>query len=111
MPRSFEERRDDVRFAFDCPVTISTGGAKRRARVVDLSCGGARIGYMNSRMVVPSGAHRLRIEPDGEAPIELVALPVWKTRFSYGVKFVLAGEMERLAVAELMDRRATSVAA
>ncbi len=103
MPSTRDEQRMDVRIAFDQPVIIYVDGRKRGARAVDLSCGGARINYESSHVPVPSRAHRLRFaRPDGES-VEVVVMPVWRTRFSYGVRFLLADDMERLAIAELMD--------
>lgn len=110
MPNTTENRRQDQRVPFDCPITISAGGPKRRGRILDLSCSGARIAYENSRMQVPVSAHRVRIEPPGAEPVEVLAMPVWRTRFSYGVRFLLVDDLERLAVAELMDRATTMAA-
>ncbi len=104
LPDPHADRRTDVRVDVHCPVTIVASGQKRRARIVDLSCGGARIWYESSRMSVPIGAHRVRIEHKGLDPVEMIALPVWRSRFSYGVRFLLVGEVERLAIAEMMDQ-------
>ena len=105
MPTLSDERRQDMRLPLSYPVTICAAGRKRRARTIDLSVSGARIGYENSQIDVPAGAHRLRIQVAAGEDVEVVALPVWRSRFSYGVKFLLTTEMERLAVAEIMDRR------
>ena len=100
----YDDRRTEHRVRCDCPVTIVVDGSKRRGRIVDLSCGGARIGYENSRMKPPRGPHRLCIEAGDLEPVEVVAMPTWHARFSYGVRFLLTDEMERLAVAELIDQ-------
>jgi hypothetical protein len=71
-------------------------------RTVDLSCGGARV-TNDPQSPPPEGPVRLIFRPPGRKPVEVVAMPMWSSTDSLGVKFIIADDMERLAVAELID--------
>jgi PilZ domain len=107
------DRRTDPRFHVRIPVLVQAEGTKRMRRTVDISCGGARIAYdPTSRCRPPLGPVRLEFRsPSGGDPVEIVGLTMWRSPDSYGVKFIVADELERLAVAELIDQGMRAAAA
>ncbi|MCA9618363.1 MAG: PilZ domain-containing protein [Myxococcales bacterium] len=106
-----DERRRDPRVHLRLPVLIEAGGRKRLRRTVDISCGGARIAFDGGRLSQPHGPIRLSFRRPSAPPLELVGIVVWHSPGSYGVRFLVADELQRLAVAELIDDGLRGIAA
>ena len=104
LPLSRDDRRADARYHVRVPVVIHADGVKRLRRTVDLSCSGARIAYDPvGRHAPPDGPARVEIRRDFADPIQLIGVPMWRSSDSYGLKFLVSSEMDRLAIAELID--------
>lgn len=105
-----DERRLDARVAADLTATAYLNGRARSCRILDLSCSGALIAiYLPSRdgrfcrRMVP-GLHRLEIDLGGKDVLRVAVEVVWSRRGSYAVRFCSAGDVDRLQLAEHIDR-------
>jgi PilZ domain len=99
------ERRRERRVALDRVVVSFKGGTPRRYRIVDLSLGGVRIEHGKSP--VPEHIHTLELEFGGDKTLRVLAKIVWRTDAEHAVSFLGLNDMDRLLIAELIDKLET----
>jgi len=99
------ERRRDARAPCALQVITHLGGKARETRCLDLSCGGARIAYEMDRYPPRANPlHTLEIDFGGGRVLRTLAMTVWRARWQYGVRFMLTSAVDRLTIAEQIDR-------
>ncbi|MBW2529156.1 MAG: hypothetical protein JRI23_33580 [Deltaproteobacteria bacterium] len=86
----------------DLPVVAYQDGMARRVRAVDLSCSGALFQRQSTRY--PPMIQRVELDLGGEAPVRGVARTVWAQGDLHAVRFVELGDVDRLEIAEHIDR-------
>jgi hypothetical protein len=100
-----ENQRTDRRHLVNVESSFRGVPTRTRARIADLSCSGARLEHRPDKPWKASTQRTLVIELEREEapPLRLFALPVWSTPHALGVKFLLLDDMDRLALAEIID--------
>ena len=100
------ERRFGLRGQVDLPVIQHVDGFPHECRVVDISAGGLvvqrtkRLTQRSSRLV-----YSLELPLDGEGKrIHTLARPVWTDGSLQAMRYVAVNHMDRLEIAELLDR-------
>lgn len=107
-----ENQRGDDRFPVSGHCNLRGVAWKGEpARITDLSCGGARLEHRSEQpwRVPRNGTFVIELPRQDTDPLRLFALPIWSNGNALGVKFLLVDDMDRLALAEIIDE--SSVAA
>ncbi len=95
------ERRRDPRVNLDMTVAAFSHGVAKRFKLVDLSCGGAQID--RGKHVAPPPVHTIEID-FGDRLMRMLARTVWSHDSQYAVSFLALDELDRLSIAEGIDR-------
>ena len=99
------ERRIGSRGQVDFPVSAIVDGFKHSCRAVDLSPTGMVV--ERSKSLVGRTLHMLNaleLELEGQRPIRMRARTVWSQDRYQAVRFVVMHDVDRLAIAEHLDR-------
>ncbi len=100
------ERRISSRAQVDLPICALVDGYRHACRAIDLSPTGMVV--ERSRALVER--HLTQASPFeiylGPRPIRARARPVWSHERLVGVRFVWMNDVDRLTIAELLDRKA-----
>jgi hypothetical protein len=96
------ERRTDPRTAVEAVLLVSVGTEERAVRVEDLSCGGALV--RADQEPLPPGMRTVVLRVAGRS-LELTARVAWTRDGRQGLRFVGLSDVDRLALAEHVDRR------
>ena len=96
------ERRRSARVRADVPVIAYQDGVPLRARAVDLSCGGALI--QRTAEHPPPLFQRLELLLGPSRAVSSVARTIWAEHGMCAVHFVDLSDVDRLEIAEQVDR-------
>lgn len=102
---SVTNQRGDHRYLVSVRSNLHGVETNESARIADLSCSGARLERRPDQPWQHSRACTLVVEIDrvDAEPLKLLAIPMWFTPNALGVKFLLLDDMDRLALAEIID--------
>ncbi len=98
------ERRRDPRSYVRQAVTVEADGRQRLCRTIEMSCGGARIAYDARRWSPPAGPYLLAFDRGQAGPLQVTGVLAWQLPHCFGVQFLQTSDVERLAIAEIIDR-------
>jgi len=101
------ERRIGSRGQVDFPVSAIVDGFRHPCRAVDLSPTGMVV--ERTKSLAGRTLHllnSLELELEGERPIPLRARTVWSQDRLHAVRFVVMHDVDRLSIAEHLDRMA-----
>jgi hypothetical protein len=100
------ERRIGLRGQVDLPVIQHMDGFGHECRVVDISARGLVVQRSRALAERPSRLmYRLELPLDGgEYRIQAVARPVWTQGLLQAMRYVAVDEVDRLEIAEFLDR-------
>jgi hypothetical protein len=96
------ERRADPRVVVDARVTAIHGTHVRRYRLTDVSRSGALV--ERGPAPPPPALHRLEIEIGEGEPLRVLARTVWVGPRHHAVRFLAQDDIDRLELAEVIDR-------
>jgi hypothetical protein len=96
------DRRSGVRMRTDCPLTAYRDGNPLDCRAVDLSVGGALVRHPVARRAPL--VQRFEIDLGRRGRLEALARTVWSREEWQAVRFIGLSEVERLDIAEHLDR-------
>jgi hypothetical protein len=100
------ERRLGLRGQVDLPAIQYMDGFSHACRVVDISARGLVV--QRSKLLAERPLrimYRLELPIDGgERTIQALARPVWEQGLLQAMRYVGVGEVDRLEIAELLDR-------
>jgi len=99
------ERRFGLRGQVDLPAIQHLDGFSHECRVVDISARGLVVQRTRALAERPSRlTYRLELPLEGERRIHAVARPVWTQGLLQALRYVAVDEVDRLEIAELLDR-------
>jgi hypothetical protein len=98
------DRRRCARYRADLAVITYENGVAHRGRSLDLSCGGALLQRSIDR--APPMLQRLELQLDGRHTVRGMARTVWSKRGTCAVRFLGLSDVDRLEIAEHLDRAA-----
>jgi hypothetical protein len=100
------ERRISSRAQVDVPIYALVDGFRHDCRAVDLS----PTGMVVQRSASLASRHFAQVSPFeihlGPRPIRVRARPVWSQERLLAVRFVWMNDVDRLTIAEMLDRKA-----
>ncbi|MBW2459336.1 MAG: PilZ domain-containing protein [Deltaproteobacteria bacterium] len=96
------ERRLEPRLSVKIPVTAEFHGAQRQYRVLDVSRTGALLERDEDE--APPSLHTLVIGALGRQPLRVLARTVWVAPRHHAVRFVAQDDIDRLELAERLDK-------
>jgi hypothetical protein len=100
------ERRISHRGEMRFTVVQTRDGRNVRARAANLSATGIQLICYDEPEYDPTAVVRLELHlPGASGPMSVKASPVWKDGFREGLRFVDVPDVDRLDLAELLDRR------
>lgn len=97
-----DERRVDPRVIIDAKVTAIFRGGQRHYRLLDVSRSGAL--FERSDDVEPPATHTLVIDVGDGNPLRLLAQTVWTGPRHHAVVFLAQDDVDRIELAESIDR-------
>ncbi len=97
------ERRREPRLDVDLPLSLLAGTRRASARVLDLSCSGARIQLRAGTGVKPPPIHTVQIRFGHGVELRCLARTVWHAGARYAVSFMALDAVDRLRIAEQLD--------
>jgi hypothetical protein len=100
------ERRFGLRGQVDLPALQHMDGFSHECRVVDISARGLVVQRTRTLAEKPARlTYRIELPLDGgERCIQAVARPVWTQGLLQAMRYVAVDEVDRLEIAELLDR-------
>jgi PilZ domain len=96
------DRRSGVRMRTDCPLTAYRDGTPLDCRAVDLSVGGALVRHPVARRAPL--VQRFEIDLGRRGRVQTLARTVWSRGQWQAVRFIGLSDVERLDIAEHLDR-------
>ena len=103
------ERRISQRGEMKFTVVQTRDGRDVRARATNVSATGIQLVCYDEPEFDPGAVVQLQLHlPGGGEPMNVKASPVWKDGFREGLMFVDVADVDRLILAELLDRRRRS---
>src|SRR5262245_53954070 len=102
MPTTMERRRG-LRLGTDLGLTAFRDGVAFRCRAFDLSCGGALVYDPSQR--TPPLVQRVELDLDRMTRIVTLARTIWAKGAWQAVRFVGLDDVDRLDIAEHLDKR------
>jgi hypothetical protein len=104
-----DERRVDARLDMALIVKAEYRGVEKRYRLLDVSRGGARFERLGAAQ--PPSLHTLVLDIGEAEPLRLLVRTVWCDDNRHAVRFVAQDDVDRLELAEHIDRWLAHLAA
>jgi len=101
-PSPGAERREEPRLAVKIPVTAEFHGSRRHYRVLDISRSGALV--ERDEDAPPPSLHTIVIGAVGRQPVRVLARVVWASPRHHAVRFVAQDDLDRIELAERIDK-------
>jgi hypothetical protein len=96
------EQRSSPRVELPLPCRGSFRNQSYRYRLVDISQTGALVERLEGPS--PPSLHSFEIDTGDDVPLKLLARTVWTNRHQHAVRFVAQDDLDKLELAEAIDR-------